>query len=464
MVRNLPVHFGGRFPRLEKIYFQPLASSRDQPKTKNELISMTTTTHNFTTMLLLLLLSLLYFSFAIPRKEDILRKASLAEGKTYLRQQAVASLIGPLPTLSEFVTFRTVGKLPILPIDGTYTAAEAMFKKILQVKEKNLGPDDLDTLDTVNDLALVSMHQGKFEEAYLLYQRVAVGMLVKLGTLDPRSIDANSNHALLISLAHKLSNFNYLDNLQEWFSTLYTHRKINFGDYHPETLKIAMSYADLLHENQSSLEHAQQLYQTVLSALPKVNETSSPEECHTFFKLSEKYANLLYDLKEYGEAKEIYEWVLQGREKVFGKFDVDTFSTTNNFANLLLQQGNFSHARSMYESALKGYESQYGTKHPETLKVVNNLAAFYSRNEGDCQYKQLSIPEARKGYSRAVEGFERALGSEHKYHLTVLSNQANLLFLEEKMMIVDAMHKGPTTANQSHEGGKPTCNEIAINL
>ena len=420
-------------------------------------------THNFTTMLLLFLHFILFsLSSAWPQKLVLEKESCLDEGNTYERQQGVA-LIGSLPNLSQPITLRTVGELPVLPIDGKYIVAQQMFKKVLEGKEKNLGSDDLDTLKTVNDLANISMHHGNYTEAFDLYERVAKGKLAKLGETDPGTLDAFNNLAVVWSVLRKQgvkSDNTYIDTrfsdssrekkvfLPDLYSNLYSKRKNYLGGGHPDTLKTAVGYADLLSDDMQSsyaLGRAEALYNTVLDAL---TDTQTPEEEIFLLAVIDKLANLSYDLEKFDRAKSLFAGVLSKRGQVLGKVHVDTLSTRNNFANMLLHQGNYSLAEAMYESALKGYEKQYGTNHPETLKVVNNLATYHFRYvEKANKYKQLSIQEAKKGYNRAVEGFEQALGPHHKYYLTALNNQAILIFQEIKI-IDGARNAAPGTATE----------------
>ena len=401
----------------------------------------------------------------------MLRKAScLREGNSYLLKEAVA-LTGTLPSSPQAVTFRTAGKLPVLPIDGKLVAAQEMFKKVLEVKEKNLGVDNLDTLDTVNDLANVSVHRGNYTEAFDLYRRVADGRLKKLGEKSPGTLEAFNDLAVVWSVLRKLSiksddanictlfsdsSYEKKVDLKSLYVYLYSCRKVYLGSDHPDTLKTVMGYADLLHDMQLH-ETAKGCYEVVLKAWETTYGASSPE----VLTVVDKLANVLVDLKQYDEAKEMYKRALDGRVQVFGELHIVTLSTKNNFANLLLHQGDFNAAKLMYESSLEWYKIQYGINHPETLKVVNNLAAWNSRYaEEKANYnKHHSFREAKKEYSRAVEGFEQALGPEHKYYLTALSNQAILIFQEVKMLEESHTAAWPVIAvNQTEEEGKDPCN------
>ena len=421
------------------------------------------------TMLILILPLILFSLSSAFQRKLVLQKAScFTVGNSYLRLQAVP-LIGSNAKLSQPVTIRTDGELPaILPVDEKYVVVYDMLKKVLEGKEKILGYTNLDTLVTANDLANVSVLMGKYTEAFELYKRVANRILFR--EQDPDTLDAFNSLVVVWSVLRMQEGFKDVDtdiykvfgysthseraDFKNFYDKLHSNREIHFGNDHPDTLKTAMGYADLLFDIGYTTE-PKELYETVLKAWEK-RGTSSPE----VLPVIDKLANILVDLEEYDEAKEMYKRALDGREQVLGTTHIDTQSTANNFANLLLHLGYFAHAKPLYESALKLYESKYGINDSETLKVVNNLATFHSRYamESDCQDKRLSIQEATQGYSRALEGFKQVFGPGHKYYLTVLSNQAILLFQEAKMMD-DAENDGRTAAgpvtavNQTEEKG-----------
>ncbi len=58
---------------------------------------------------------------------------------------------------------------------GQYWEAEPLWKSELAICEQALGPEHPDTLSAINNLALLYVAQGKYEQAEPLYQRALVG-------------------------------------------------------------------------------------------------------------------------------------------------------------------------------------------------------------------------------------------------------------------------------------------------
>ena len=209
-------------------------------------------------------------------------------------------------------TFRTLGELPVLSTDYKTVEAEELFKKVLASREKTFGYDALPTLDTVNELANISKHQGNYSVAFDLYERVANGRLTKLGKGDPETLEAFNNLAVTWSVLHVLGirssenplhtrfnkQYEYAGkeiSLWELFQHLRTNRESYLGNDHPDTLKTAIAYADLLHDvdDKMKLIEAKKLYERVLNVREEANGSSSP----SVLAIVEKLANVLYDQK-----------------------------------------------------------------------------------------------------------------------------------------------------------------------
>ena len=68
-------------------------------------------------------------------------------------------------------TLRSISNLAwVLERQGKYEAAEEMNLRALEIQEKALGPEHPDTLASVSNLAWVRMRQGKFKAAVEMNQ------------------------------------------------------------------------------------------------------------------------------------------------------------------------------------------------------------------------------------------------------------------------------------------------------
>ena len=75
-------------------------------------------------------------------------------------------------------------------------AAEPLFKRALEVREKSLGPDHPNVAISLNNLAVIYSNQGKHWEAELIHKRALKILEKALGPDHPNveSLSANLNN------------------------------------------------------------------------------------------------------------------------------------------------------------------------------------------------------------------------------------------------------------------------------
>lgn len=91
---------------------------------------------------------------------------------------------------------------PSSPSDDDQLSKEiSLYLRALKAKEKAWGPDNITTLDTVNDIGKLYARQGNFLEAEEMYVRALSGFEKALGTNHDRtlkvSFDLQELHSLV---------------------------------------------------------------------------------------------------------------------------------------------------------------------------------------------------------------------------------------------------------------------------
>ncbi|KAL1598071.1 hypothetical protein SLS59_007081 [Nothophoma quercina] len=94
---------------------------------------------------------------------------------------------------------------------------------------------------------------------------------------------------------------------------------------------------------------------------------------------SHNLGDLYADQGKLGEAEEMYERALEGKEKALGPDHTSTLSTINNLGLLYADQGKLEEAQKMYERALKGYEKNFGTDYPQCHTLRRALIKLRGR-------------------------------------------------------------------------------------
>ncbi|RYO74329.1 hypothetical protein DL764_010854 [Monosporascus ibericus] len=79
-----------------------------------------------------------------------------------------------------------------------------MYQRAVQGKEKALGPEHTSTLDTVNNLGLLYLDQGKLGEAEKMYQRALQGYEKALGPEHTSTLTTVNNLGNLYKVQGKL--------------------------------------------------------------------------------------------------------------------------------------------------------------------------------------------------------------------------------------------------------------------
>ena len=137
---------------------------------------------------------------------------------------------------------------------------------------------------------------------------------------------------------------------------------------------------------------------------------------------------LYEDQGKLGEAEQMYNRALQGKEKALGPNHTSTLNTVNNLGLLYQDQGKLGEAEQMYNRALRGYEEALGNESLQTyqpaLNTMNNLANLYA--------KQGQYASAQAMYSRALSGFQNVLGHSSDQCQEIVANMDALPSFREE--------------------------------
>ncbi|RYN53640.1 hypothetical protein AA0117_g13334 [Alternaria alternata] len=185
-------------------------------------------------------------------------------------------------------------------------------------------------------------------------------------------------------------------------------------DQERKTVLDAVHMLGLLYKDQGKLGEAEQMYERALRGKEEALGVGHSSTLETVNNLGILYA----DQGRLGEAEQMYQRALRGFEEALGVGHSSTLNTVNNLGNLYRNQGRLSEAEQMYERALRGTEETLGVSHSSTLDTVNNLGLLYA-NQG-------KLGEAEEMYERALRGFEEALGVGHSSTLNTVNNLGNL--------------------------------------
>jgi len=296
---------------------------------------------------------------------------------------------------------------------GKYQEAEQMHRQALELKEKVLGKEHPDTLNSMNSLANVLGNQGKYEETEQMNRQTLKLKEKVLGKEHLRTLDSMDNLALVLRRQGK-----YKEAEQMNRQALEGYMKV-LGKEHPDTL-ISMSNLAVVLDSQGKYEKAEQMHRQTLKLREKALGKEHPETVSSMDGL----ALVLSSQRKYEKAEEMHRQTLELRGKALGKEHPRTLDSMDNLALVLRCQGKYEEAERMHQQALDGYKKMLGKEHPDTLDSMNNLALVLD-NQGKYE-------EAEHIHRQTLELKEKVLGKEHPRTLDSMNNLALALDSQRK--------------------------------
>lgn len=294
---------------------------------------------------------------------------------------------------------------------GDYAQAEPLHRRVLERRERVLGPEHPDTITSVHYLAELLHLKGSFEQSELMYGRALEGRERVLGQDHPHTLSTLSNMAGL--LYHKGN----LDQAELMYRRALEGREQVLGQEHPHTLSSVDDLALLL-DGKGDYAQAEPLYRRIMESGERVLGREHPDTLESVHNL----ARLLYRRGEYAQAEPLFRRAVESRGCVLGRDHPDTLKSVHNLAGLLESKGDYAQAEPLYRRAMEARGRVLGREHPDTLGTANNLA-FLLENNGN-------YTQAQPLYLRALLGLiviSCAIGREHPNLRACLGNYASCL-------------------------------------
>ena len=204
---------------------------------------------------------------------------------------------------------------------GKYDEARRLLERALEGRERELGPDHVDTLAALGNLAVVAALQGKHKEARRLQERALVGM------------------------------------------------ERTFGPDHEQTLSSMNNLAGVF-VSQGKYWRAQRLYERALAGK---ESTLGPDHVSTLRTVN-NLANVYADTLRWKRAGALYARALDGKERAVGPDHPTTLTALQSLGAFHAGQLHLRTAAQYFEKALDGKAKALGWRHPETVNSMTSLA------------------------------------------------------------------------------------------
>ncbi|KAJ5243640.1 hypothetical protein N7489_003736 [Penicillium chrysogenum] len=276
-----------------------------------------------------------------------------------------------------------------------YKEAETMFREALQGREKTLGPNHEDTLNSTHRLGLTLYYQKRYKEAEIEFRRALQGREKLLGPYHGDTL--YSAHSLGLSLYRQ----ECYEEAETVFRQALQGRDRVLGHNHEETLS-STHWLGLSLYYQKRYKEAEIEFRRALQGR---EETLGYDHKDTLYSANQ-LAMSLYDQDQYKEAETMSRRALEGREKLLGHDNEETLNSAHRLGLTLYYQKQYKVAAPMFRRALLGREKTLGYDHRHTL-----YSAYWL---GLSLYYQKRYKEAETMLRRTLQGREKTLGHDHE--------------------------------------------------
>lgn len=300
--------------------------------------------------------------------------------------------------------------------------AEALFQRALAMRQKLLGPEHPDVAVTLNNFALLYIQKRDYGRAEPLLQR-AISIHEKIPEASPSDFAASLNN-----LGHLYKDKGEYERAEALFIRSLTITEKALGPNEP-VVAIGLNHLARLYEETGEYERAEPLYMRSLGIREKALGPQHPNVAESLNNLGH-----LHSINgDYVAAEPLLQRAIVIYEKALGPEHLDVAYPLLNLAEVHVSKGDTARAEPLLVRALAIREKAVGTDHPDVAQVLNNLAdLFRMKNE---------YARAEQFYQRALAIAEKTFGPDHPDVGTVLGNLAGLYELKNDLTGAEMMYQ-----------------------
>jgi serine/threonine protein kinase len=291
---------------------------------------------------------------------------------------------------------------------GLFPRAQSLFQRSAEIRRRVLGPENLDTLRSLDDLGWILNQQGHSADAEKL-QRETVA--IRRRVFGEENLDTLKSMSNLAWTLDRAGNYTEAEKLER--KAIEVRRRIVKTE-DKETLAAMNNLAATLgHEGHYA--EAERLKRTVLEIRLR---TLGPEYPETMTSMNNLAATLQQEGR-YAEAEKLQRETLAMQRRILGPEHPDTLRSMNNLANSLVHENHLAEALPLQRDALAIKQRVLGPEHQDTLWAMKELAITL---QAEKQYS-----EAEKLQRQTLEIQRRVLGPERPNTLSTMADLADTL-------------------------------------
>lgn len=251
---------------------------------------------------------------------------------------------------------------------GKWEMAENHGRQAMQIRSKNLGDDNRDTISSMNLLAATLLTADKTELARKNYEKARHLAASALGEDDYETLCAR----------HGLARCDYVDGYYaqargEFEQLIATETKVTGASGRPFLWSVEGNYAALL-----GVLGEQARAASVLQNVCKKTEEALGKEHPVTLRNKSRLAKCYELIRDRSAAEELYTEVIEGRKRVLGPNHYLTLGARRACAYVAVRFGDSQSAIPELEELLPIYMEQLGEKNSGTIMTRRILAEAYN--------------------------------------------------------------------------------------
>jgi eukaryotic-like serine/threonine-protein kinase len=304
-------------------------------------------------------------------------------------------------------TLRSMNDLALVYLDegGKFKQAEALANQALESRRRVLGPEHPDTLTSMSNLATIYYLEGKYPQAEALHHQ----------TLEIRRRVLGPEHPDTLASMNNLANVYYHEEKDAQAEALHSQaleiRRRVLGPEHPATLR-AMNDLAGVYADEGKFAQAEALFSQGLEIDRRALGPRHPETLRSMSNLAMTYE---YEGK-YAQAEVLDRQLLE--------IEPERLDATKNLATVYYDEGKYAQAEALFSRAVEIGRRMFGPEHPETTNAMYHLAGVYGAEGKYAQAEAL--------FNQTLEIRRRALGAQHLGTIEIVSGLASLYQREGK--------------------------------
>ncbi len=280
------------------------------------------------------------------RVAEVLDRAAQDLGSRFAKEPEVEAAVRA--TLGR--TYRTLGEMD---------KAGPHLAKALGLRERALGPDHPETIDSLGALANFQAEMGDAAKARELAERLVASLRRTRGENDSDTLRGQNLLARVLVAQGKPAEAETLAR-----RTVEAQTRL-LGEQHPLTLSTVNTLAGALWF-QGKLGELEPMMRKTLEIKTRLNGPEHPE----VLDLMNNLGQLLVGLNRTKEAETLARRTLEIRRRVLGPGHPRTLDSMTVLAGALESQGRSAEATALYRQVWEGKKKALGENHPETQEAL----------------------------------------------------------------------------------------------